>query len=161
HNGLCVDYRRSVPIFLVVELAALPPVRRPEKASGRAQPFLTYPCEPPSGRCGGARVPSGCPLHTSPAKVLVVCAEISSTGRQMLLSPGRLWSEVYVSGESPQSAGGRAPRRSCIPVSSALPRAPASSRAYGARRAVPDRPPRENRRANRDTIARNLPPRRR
>src|SRR5262249_29737984 len=97
----------------------------------------------------------------SPAKVLVVCAEISSTGRQMLLSTRRLWSEVYVSGESPQSAGGRAPRRSCIPVSSALPRAPASSRAYGARRAVPDRPPRENRRATRDTRPRTLPPRRR
>src|SRR5262249_49807810 len=51
-------------IFLVVVLAALPPVRRPEKASGRAVPFLTYPYEPTNGEVWkGLR-----PLHTSRSK---------------------------------------------------------------------------------------------
>src|SRR5262249_60578589 len=45
-------------IFRVVVLAALLPARPPEKALGRAAPFLTYPCEPEVGVRGG-RVPSG------------------------------------------------------------------------------------------------------
>src|SRR5262249_33374433 len=60
-------------ILLVVVLAARPPAPQPEKASGRAAPFLTYPCEGiPGGGFAAPEPPPSCKARFYGAGILAI-----------------------------------------------------------------------------------------